>query len=84
MLVDDMLARYGEAVTRIRAGEILGRSRSTIAVMIKDGRLSECCAGTMISVRSIAAYLDQPRRADYVARLTRRRAASGTRCRWSV
>lgn len=66
--MNDMLERYGEVCTRTMAARILGRSTRTITVMIQDGRISTACGGEMVDVRSIAAYICQPRQADELAR----------------
>lgn len=57
---DDMLDRYGEVVTATQAGRILSRSSQTVKNMLADGRLRAACAGTMVDVRSIAEYIEQP------------------------
>ena len=64
----DMLERYGEVCTKKLAAKILGRSPSTINEMLADGRLASACAGTMVDVRSIAAYIERPRAIDEVTR----------------
>jgi len=46
--------------------------------MLADGRLALACAGTMVDVRSIAAYIQQPRQID---ELTRQRKLGR---KWSV
>ena len=66
--LNDMLERYGEVCTRTVAARILGRSTRTITVMIQDGRISTACGGEMVDVRSIAAYICQPKQADELAR----------------
>ena len=65
---NDMLDRYGEVCTRTVAAKILGRSARTITAMLQDGRIQTACGGTMVDVRSIAAYICQPRQADELAR----------------
>ena len=69
--MNDMLSRYGEVCTRTQAARILGRSPKTVRAMLADGRLAEACAGEMVDVRSIAAYICQPRQADELARQRR-------------
>ena len=69
--MDDMLSRYGEVCTRAQAARILGRSPKTVRAMLADGRLAEACAGEMVDVRSIAAYITAPRRADFEAKVRR-------------
>lgn len=66
--MNDMLERYGEVCTRTVAARILGRSARTITTMLADGRLSTACGGEMVDVRSIAAYICQPKQADELAR----------------
>lgn len=67
----DMLDRYGEVCKRTMAAKILGCSTSKIKSMLQDGRLSTACGGDMIDVRSIAAYITQPKKADELARQRR-------------
>ena len=67
----DMLERYGEVCTRKAAAHILGCSTGKIKYMIGDGRLSLACGGEMVDVRSIAAYIEQPRQHDQEARQRR-------------
>ena len=69
--MNDMLSRYGEVCTRTQAARILGRSPKTVRAMLADGRLADACAGEMVDVRSIAAYICQPRQADELARQRR-------------
>ena len=69
--MDDMLTRYGEVCKRSVAARILGCGTGKIKNMIEDGRLALACAGTMVDVRSIAAYIEQPRQADELARQRR-------------
>ena len=67
----DMLERYGEVCTRKAAAHILGCSTGKIKYMLGDGRLSLACGGEMVDVRSIAAYIEQPRQHDQEARARR-------------
>ena len=69
--MDDMLTRYGEVCKRSVAAKILGCRTGKIRNMIEDGRLALACEGTMVDVRSIAAYIEQPRQADELARQRR-------------
>ena len=69
--LDDMLNRYGEVCKRSAAARILGCGRGKVAAMIEDGRLALACGGTMVDVRSIASYIEQPRTADELARQRR-------------
>lgn len=69
--LNDMLVRYGEVCTKAEAARILGRTPKTIRAMLADGRLSEACAGSMVDVRSIAAYITAPKKADFEARVRR-------------
>ena len=63
-----MLERYGEVCTKTAAARILGCSVSKVKAMLADGRLALACAGTMVDVRSIAGYIQQPRQNDEAAR----------------
>lgn len=67
--LDDMLNRYGECCTKVAAARILGRSVTTIRSMLDDGRLNTCCGGSMVDMRSIAAYIEAPAAADAKARI---------------
>ena len=69
--MNDMLERYGEVCKRTIAARILGRSPKTVRAMLADGRLETACAGEMVDVRSIAAYICQPKQADELARQRR-------------
>lgn len=69
--MNDMLSRYGEVCTKTQAARILGRSPKTVRAMLADGRLETACAGEMVDVRSIAAYICQPKQADFEARARR-------------
>ena len=64
----DMLDRYGEVATRAQAARILGCSVSKIRMMLLDGRLETCCAGTRVDVRSIAEYIERPAEIDQETR----------------
>lgn len=64
----DMLDRYGEVCKRTMAAKILGCSVGKIKNMLHDGRLTLACGGEMVDVRSIAAYIQQPKQIDEVAR----------------
>ena len=64
----DMLERYGEVCKRTVAARILGCSVGKISNMLRDGRLALACGGEMVDVRSIAAYIEQPRQIDEAAR----------------
>ena len=82
--MDDMLERWGECVKQTEAAHILGRSTKTISTMIKDGRLRMVCGGSMVDVRSIAEYFEQPAEKDEQARLKRRFERTGISCRFHV
>jgi len=76
--MNDMLERYGEVCNKTVAARILGCSVGKVKAMLADGRLVLACAGTMVDVRSIAAYIQQPRQID---ELTRQRKLGR---KWSV
>lgn len=63
-----MVQQYGEVCTKAAAARILGRTAPTLNQMLADGRLEYACAGTMVDVRSIAAYIAQPKQADFEAK----------------
>lgn len=77
--MNDMLERYGEVCTRTAAAKILGRSARTISAMLADGRLETACGGDMVDVRSVAAYICQPAKANELARQRRM-----GRSKWAV
>lgn len=64
----DMVMMHGEVCTRVAAARILGCSTGKVKSMIQDGRLALACGGEMVDVRSIAAYIEQPRQCDEMAR----------------
>ena len=64
--LDDMLKRYGEVCTQGQAGRILNVVPRTIRRMMAEGRLRRI--GHRVDVRSIAEYLENPRRANFTAR----------------
>lgn len=63
-----MLDRYGEVCKRTVAAKILGCSKGKVRDMLEDGRLALACGGTMVDVRSIAAYIMRPREMNEEAR----------------
>ena len=69
---ESMLDRYGEAVKKAKAGEIISRSPTTIRKMLEDGRLDYACAGEMVCVRSLARYISAPAQIDSDTRLQKR------------
>lgn len=79
---EKMVERYGEVCNKRTAGRILSRSASCINAMLKDGRLDEACAGTMVSVRSIARYISAPRLEENKARIRRIKEKNGSN--WAV
>lgn len=66
-----MVRMYGEVCTKAAAARILGRNIRTLYSMLEDGRVDEACEGTMVDVRSIARYIQQPKQADFEARKRR-------------
>lgn len=68
-----MVEKYGECCRKSDAAHILGRSPATIAEMLRDGRLEAVCEGKMVSVTSLARYMDKPAQKDFEARQKRRR-----------
>lgn len=69
--LDDMLQRYGECCTQMKAAHILGKSVRTIFRMLEDGRLLR--AGSDVDVRSIVQYLETPRRKNFSVRAEKKR-----------
>ncbi len=76
---DVMVAKYGEVCTRTTAGRILSCDPRTIKKWIKDGRIAEACAGTMVDVRSIVEYMYNTARIDEKVRVERVRRRYGTK-----
>jgi len=66
-----LVTQHGECAKKTEAARILGMSPRTILTMTQDGRLEAVCGGKMVSVRSIARYMDAPAQADFEARLRR-------------
>ena len=81
---DTLCRLYGEVCTQTQAGKILSRSLTTVRAMMEDGRLRSACAGKMVDVRSIAAYIEAPAQANERARVVRLRHKDGIKCRFSV
>lgn len=75
--LDDMLERYGECCSQMKAGRILGKSSRTIHRMMEDGRLRRI--GTDVDVRSIVWYLENPQQRDFDAKVSKKRPSSRTR-----
>jgi tRNA A37 N6-isopentenylltransferase MiaA len=71
-ITESLVTQYGEAATKAKAALILGRHPTTIRQMLDDGRLTACCGGSMVYVRSIAEYIKAPRLAEHEARVRRR------------
>ncbi len=74
----DMLERYGECCTQIKAAHILSKSARTIYRMLEDGRLRR--VGSDVDVRSIVQYIDMPHDFDFATRTAKKRTP--TRSRW--
>ena len=53
----ELVDRYGEHVDKSTAARILGVSRATVYMMLKDGRIKGACEGKRVDVRSIARYM---------------------------
>ena len=70
---DSMVRLYGEVCTKAQAGRILNCTSQTVSNMLKDGRLSYACRGQRVDVRSIARYIEEPSKADLIARLKKKR-----------
>lgn len=72
-----MVEKYGEVCTKAAAGRIMGRDPRTIGQWIRDGRIDDACAGTMVDVRSLARYLTAPKQEDFEARMRKRVQQTG-------
>ena len=68
-----LVQQYGECCALKTAALIISKSPRTIRRMIEDGRLSAACEGTMVDVRSIAAYVMAPALANYAVNRCRQR-----------
>lgn len=71
-LAESLVTRYGEAITKSKAAALLDRHPNTIRKMLDDGRLTPCCGGSRVYVRSIAEYIKAPKLAEHNARVRRR------------
>ena len=60
--LDDMLERYGEVCTQKVAAQLLSVVPRTIHRMLEEGRLRR------VDVRSICEYIENPKKADFVAK----------------
>ena len=56
----DLVSVYGERVNKKTASEILGVTRATVYAMLTNGRIAGACGGKMVSVRSLARYMEAP------------------------
>lgn len=81
---EQMVRTWGEVCTRKVAGKILGRDRSTVSAMLRDGRLKAACEGKSVDVRSIAAYIECPAAMDSQARYEKRAAKDEAVSRYRV
>lgn len=57
---EEMVEKYGEAITKALAGKLLNVSSTTVWRLIRDGRIKTCMNGQRVDTRSLAAYLDKP------------------------
>ena len=69
--MDDMVERYGEVCTQKVAGQILNVVPRTIHRMMEEGRLRR--VGQRVDVRSICEYIENPKQADFVAKVKKNR-----------
>ena len=60
--LDDMLERYGEVCTQKVAAQLLSVVPRTIHRMLEEGRLRR------VDVRSICEYIENPQKANFVAK----------------
>ena len=67
--LNDMITRYGEVCTQKTASKILNLHPRTIGRMIEDGRLHG--VEHRVDVRSICEYIENPRKANFVAKAMR-------------
>lgn len=54
---EELMARYGERVSKTEAAKILGVTRPTVYAMLADGRIRGLCGGKYVSVSSIEQYM---------------------------
>lgn len=77
----ELIARYGEAVDKTVAAQILGVTRATVYTMLEDGRIQGACEGRKVDVRSISRYLSSPQRGSGTAvRRARKGKEGGHEC----
>jgi hypothetical protein len=72
--LNDMLDRYGEVCTQKVAAQILNVVPRTISRMMDEGRLRR--VDRRVDVRSICDYIENPKRANFVARAKNTRPKS--------
>ena len=77
-----LVEKYGEVCKKATAARILDRTPHTINSMLRDGRLNDACAGTMVDVRSIARYIAAPKHENFEAK--KRKLIERTGCNWVV
>ena len=69
--LDDMLERYGEVCTQKVAAQLLSVVPRTIHRMLEEGRLRR--VDRRVDVRSICEYIENPKQADFVAKVKKNR-----------
>ena len=57
---EEMVEKYGEAITKDLAGKLLNVSSTTVWRLIRDGKIKTCMCGQRIDTRSLAEYLNKP------------------------
>lgn len=68
--MNDMLERYGEVCTQVKAAKILGVATRTIARMMDEERLRR--VGVHVDVRSICEYIENPHQINFDARVRKK------------
>lgn len=81
---DKLAYQYGEACKISVAMKIIGCGRERVKAMLEDGRIKYACEGEMVDVRSIAEYIEMPKRYDSTARAKKKYGNDGDSCQWRV
>lgn len=68
--LDDMLDRYGEVCTQVKAAKLLGVAPRTIARMLDEKRLRR--VGVHVDVRSICEYIENPHQINFDAHVRKK------------
>ena len=68
--LNDMLEKYGEVCTQVKAAKILGVAPRTVARMLTEQRLHR--VGAHVDVRSICDYIENPQQISFNAQVRKK------------